>query len=1150
MSGSFIAKNISVGTVNLGEWSIKQDNDDKLLFNHNNITQMSIAKGTDVVQNQTSEPELSISGTLKLNEPIIVTKTDLTSNNVTLSILFNEAAFQNKADAFGFKLAYSDVSDIYCEVFYKDYSFGKASQFENVFLTKEILKNPLFFRFNYSKVPNSIACLLYPSKQTSEAGGGLVESVPFGIKFKEPVAPRSVMMDFTTIPTTSSTAGGTVNPDATILHGLVQVDNKNLGVSAIEYGGIFSQNSSKKIAEQTPTQKCEFLAKLVDRNGVFDINNITVRFYQFRSNEIKDNFADNYKFAHENYGNRIYKTTSINNNYTSLSNIPTYNRHEDVILTNITVEGFRYFDNNIFFYKLSKNGHNTTITGDNAPEQNHATNIYVKFKVDLDNALYDNDIEYIIPFIYINNESAPIAKLNTFNFNYTGNYDDKYAIAHISSGKPSINVFDGSFDTSSNLFQTNTDISYAKFSNSWSWDPADVKVDDTLDSRYIVIQNTSQVNSVYATIAFNGVQFEGSGIQLSSNMRKNIDIKDNIKFTNFIIQNYSDQENSKYITEDNFLSSTLNKHTHLNLDSTQMHYLTSGDNSGSYNIQIPYNSLCVLQYNIIKLPEYLPADIYSQTYTITDISDYSSSPTEYPIYRFKFVKNYFEFNSDHDNLLRKTLDYDFYKIAHHASEFKEIQREKYATDTTGITGEHDNVEFESSKLTVNHTTNQIQIINDNISNKMYTYLFNKNLLNDPKVKITMKQTDALYNFLDNPGGGENLQYYNGDTEYHIYTVNFGGENHIFHIIKNNVNSTTEINVYIDETDNFDNNTYITQATSISGNTNISYSNTSITTASDVNNTIDSETVSEWHLTYTINNIVYTCIIEKVQDEYKTNTTSTSATATISCEVPVTIHYRIHPIYEYQHKYDVSNDGRNANYKNFNKNRVYRFYSELNKVFRKFDEDEWDNDNSNGLKVPKNCYKEVELAGTVGRNGKNFEFTTKETGYDDDVLYPIVKTHKIPFLNDNELSTCFTGVSGSIIETTTNNSGTETFFATVSHDIDEISRLTFKYNSTSINSSNADSKNPRYIKYYSTPVTGTINSTSNSTSITSSTDITTFDRINLNYKVDTSTTTITTINIGNQNSTITTGNPVLTSISGYSSINSFTITGNTLTTDTA
>ena len=685
MSGSFIAKNISVGKVNLGEWSIKQNDQENLLFNHNDITQMSLAKGNDIVQNQTSEPEVNVTGTLKLNEPINVTKSDAIANDVTLNILFNEAAFQSKADAFGFKLAYCDVADTECEVFYKDYSFGKASQNKSVFLTKETLKNPLFFRFSYSKIPSAVACMVYPSQQSSEAGGGLLESVPFGIKFREPVAPKSRMMDFTSIPTTSSTAGGTVSENDTFLHGLVVVNEQNIVDSdyASSSGSKFAPSTNagtigsetivatndyrfiteQKRVEQTPVETTEFLCKLVDKNGLLDINNISVRFYQFSKTELLGLYSDDIDLAHTDYGNRIYQTTSQGFNYNSLSQVPKVDSHKEFTSNNSNFNQTTYDFNNILVYKLSKNGHDAGIV---APNENHATNLYVRFKLILDKSLYSNDIDCIVPFIYINGSNSPVAlgkvgvtnpDLSVLDFgnlndtsNVYGTYNyPGYGVSHVTSGKPTISVYKGSYElngTSQDSFRDYS-LDYDYFRDSWTWNEDNVKLSESLDSEYLVIENTSKFNSSYVSIAFNGTSFEGS---ISSSFDPNrINISDNIRFTSYLIRDeVTEGESDGTIDESTF--ATGNK-TLYNIDNNTLanqQYLTSTDSDGSYVVHIPPQTLCVVKYTLLQLPDYIPADMYSQMFTVTDITDYNTKPTEAPIYRFKYGTSRYEFHSDFD----------------------------------------------------------------------------------------------------------------------------------------------------------------------------------------------------------------------------------------------------------------------------------------------------------------------------------------------------------------------------------------------------------------------------------------------------------------------------------------------------------------------
>ena len=145
MSGSFIAKNIAVGTVNLGEWKIV-NSDENLEFKYNETNQMVLKPGETVSEN-TAAPTNLVSGTLILGDPINIERSSNNEQDVLLNIKFNPQIFSRKADAYGFKLAFSEV-DTSCEVFYGNYVFGNVDTSNNsLFLTKDTLMKPLFFKF-------------------------------------------------------------------------------------------------------------------------------------------------------------------------------------------------------------------------------------------------------------------------------------------------------------------------------------------------------------------------------------------------------------------------------------------------------------------------------------------------------------------------------------------------------------------------------------------------------------------------------------------------------------------------------------------------------------------------------------------------------------------------------------------------------------------------------------------------------------------------------------------------------------------------------------------------------------------------------------------------------------------------------------------
>ena len=73
----------------------------------------------------------------------------------------------------------------------------------------------------------------------------------------------------------------------------------------------------------------------------------------------------------------------------------------------------------------------------------------------------------------------------------------------------------------------------------------------------------------------------------------------------------------------------------------------------------------------------------------------------------------------------------------------------------------------------------------------------------------------------------------------------------------------------------------------------------------------------------------------------------------------------------------------------------------------------------------------------------------------------MKTHKIPFLTNNSLAGISTDLSITINETTTNNPRTNVSITgvTVSHDVDEILRLTYN---DEVSSTAATSLNSRFM----------------------------------------------------------------------------------------
>lgn len=717
MSGSFIAKNIAVGTVNLGEWKIV-NSDENLEFKYNETNQM-VLKPDKYVSEYTATPTNLVSGTLILGDPINI---EISSNNeheVLLNIKFNPQIFSRKTDAYGFKLAFSEA-DTSCEVFYGDYVFGNVDTSNNsLFLTKDTLMKPLFFKFKYSKVPSSIACLLYPSMSSENSGGGLAESIPFGINFTHPKpALRARMMNFYADPKTSS-AGGTVNENDTKLHGLVVVNSDNVMPSEYSGGQYVSPARDsyrtytpnyKKLVEQNPTKEYEFLGKLVDRNGLLDVNSINIRFYQF-TGELTGNYYDDVALAHEEYGSRLYKTVSLGTMYSSLAQVPVVDSHKEFTLSSDQFDSTTYSFNNVLVYKLSKDGHEHGISEEN---QNHATNLYVRFKLQLNSALYSNEVTYILPVIYINGKTTPIPledTLSTLNFDGLddseyGTYNQPgYAVARVFSGKPTISTYNGSYTVNKDLFKETTGITYTYYRPSWTWDSDDVQIGESLESKYILIKNTSPSNGAYVSIAFNGTAFEGSS---SSTYNPNkIDILDNIRFTHFYVNNGSSSGQNNTDPDSISIGDEISGLTHTELDNTDDYnntYIRSSDSNGSYVVHIPKNTTMIVYYTLLQLPDYLPADIYSQMYTITDITDYISKSTVMPIFEFKHGTHYYQFHPEHDEMFRKE---------------------------TEITKASLNI---SSGVTFYHSTNEVRVEYVN-GNKNYSYFIDKNISNAPTPNV-------------------------------------------------------------------------------------------------------------------------------------------------------------------------------------------------------------------------------------------------------------------------------------------------------------------------------------------------------------------------------------------------------------------------------
>ena len=639
MAGIFTASNIQIGSLTLGQWNVVED-EDKLKFLFNSSEQVIMNPDATDLQPDGIQSVKSLS----LGIPTIMERKQ---KQVVVGVDFKEDSFSSRnSEAFGLKINYSNKY-VRCKAMDGSYLIGEFSNDKYLVVTKNMLSKKSFkLEFVYTDVPDSIACSIFPSTPSNANGASLIESIPFGIKFVSPKRPYARLMN--SVSTTSGTAGGTISDSRTELNGLVIVNSQNLVPS--QYDGsttatvIPNGNSVYKtmpvplVVGLNNPENFEFLAKLVDLNGIVDVKNITIRFYQFYTQELTGVYETDYSYAQSNYSSRHYKSIQIGMSYSSPSSFNTFSSHSDVNYSTSGLPGYeQYFNHDIAVYKLTQNSHQTLeMEGQMVSKETHSTNLYLRFKLSLDDSLKNNEFRYIVPFIYINNSSTPVPlskDITLLNFDNISTHNTiGYAVAHVDSSISQVSVYTGSYKklnantsledpiyASKNTYFTST------LSGTWAWNPSTIELDKTLSSEYIIIENSSNFNTCYNSISFNGNKFNGN--------KTSINIENNMRFICHIIDNTDGS-----LTQERFENGTspvnlldLNGNTD---DVVDIRHILSPNTDGSFVIEIPKKSIAVIQFMVLSLPDYLPVDIYTQTYTITDISDFTNNPLSFPLYTF------------------------------------------------------------------------------------------------------------------------------------------------------------------------------------------------------------------------------------------------------------------------------------------------------------------------------------------------------------------------------------------------------------------------------------------------------------------------------------------------------------------------------------
>ena len=137
--------------------------------------------------------------------------------------------------------------------------------------------------------------------------------------------------------------------------------------------------------------------------------------------------------------------------------------------------------------------------------------------------------------------------------------------------------------------------------SAWVWETSSLIADGDVTSRLIAIDNTSPSVDAIISVAFNDYAFFGKVFDA-------IVTPPEVPFSNGINYQAGAKEYTALLTN-NVVT------TFVDVDST----------ASNVTIKIPANKTVLVKYTL-NLPSFLPATTYSQSFTVTDITEYLQTP--------------------------------------------------------------------------------------------------------------------------------------------------------------------------------------------------------------------------------------------------------------------------------------------------------------------------------------------------------------------------------------------------------------------------------------------------------------------------------------------------------------------------------------------
>jgi hypothetical protein len=213
------------------------------------------------------------------------------------------------------------------------------------------------------------------------------------------------------------------------------------------------------------------------------------------------------------------------------------------------------------------------------------TVLKIMIKVELIRNLYDDSINKIIPYLFVNYDRVPILLDKSFS---------DYHILNVNSNKVKYKVFSGSYMFDNNSFKQVD-------STEWIWDNANSLIipEGYVNSFYLLVENQG-FKSIKFSINFAFSEMNGPDQIIS--------LINNVAFT----IKYIDQTTSDF-------------NIHFPGDLTND--LRTQPTDGLFTFELKPRQTAALQYTILRLPDYIPSQHFSQYYKLMDVTDFDPELT-------------------------------------------------------------------------------------------------------------------------------------------------------------------------------------------------------------------------------------------------------------------------------------------------------------------------------------------------------------------------------------------------------------------------------------------------------------------------------------------------------------------------------------------